>query len=135
MTTQNRQPTISLRGALLANAAFSFLSAVVIVAAARPIGEFMGVDPWVLVGVGSALLGWAVFVFANGRRIEPSVRLTWLTIGGDLLWVVAAAVILVQPDLLTTGGKWVLGIVTLAVADFATFQWLGLKTRRDSSDA
>ena len=133
MTTRPTRLSIPLGTVLLTNAVFCFVSAVVLVAAAAPLGAFMGVDPWILVTAGAALLGWAVFVFANARRSEPSVRLTWLTIGGDLLWVLAAIAIILAPDLLTTGGKWVLGIVTMAVADLATFQWLGLRSRRHPS--
>jgi hypothetical protein len=118
---------ISLHNILFANAAFSLISAVALIVASRLSAEFLGTADWIPLVVGGALLGWAAFVFLNARREKPNRRDTWLTIAGDLAWVVGAGAIILIPDSLSAGGKWVLGIVSLAVLDFAVLQWLALR--------
>jgi hypothetical protein len=129
LTIANAETTsrMSLRNVLFANATFSLISAAILIAASGSSAEFLGTVDWVPTAVGVALLGWAAFVFLNARREQPTHRDTWLTITGDLAWVVGAVVIILLPDSLSTGGKWALGIVSLAVLDFAVFQWMALR--------
>jgi len=118
---------MKLRYVLSANVVFSVVSAIVLVAASAPLAEFLGTPVWVPVVVGVALLPWAGFVLVNARREPPSRRDTWITIAGDLAWVIGAAVVIVLPDTLSSGGKWALGFVSLVVLDLAVFQWLALR--------
>ena len=126
-TTAQTINRMSLRNILFANATFSLISGAVLIAASGPLGDFLETSRWVPIAVGLALLPWAVFAFMNGRREQPLRRDTWLTIAGDLAWVVGAAVIILLPDSLSAGGKWALGIVSVGVLDFAVFQWLALR--------
>jgi hypothetical protein len=60
------------------------------------------------------------------RRPRPSF--VGLVVAADAAWVLAAVVVIVGfPDAMTAAGLWALGIVTLAVADFAIFQMIGLR--------
>ena len=127
ITSTKTKTGMPIRNILFANAGFSLLAGLVLMAASSPWAGWFGVSRWVLVGVGAALLPWAAFVFRNARREPPLRRDTLLTIAGDLGWVVAAAAIIVLPDTLTVEGQWALGIVSLAVFDFAVFQWLALR--------
>ncbi len=118
---------LSLRNILFANAAFSLISAVILIAAFRSSAAFLGTADWVPIAVGVALLMWGTFVFLNAGREQPNRRDTWLTIAGDLAWGVGAVAIILMPDSLSAGGEWALGVVSLAVLDFAVFQWLTLR--------
>ena len=81
---------------------------------------------WILVAVGIGLVPFALFVKAVSRSLDS--RLVRLVIAGDVGWVVGAAIVLVgYPDTMTSAGKWTLGLVSVVVADFALFQWFGLK--------
>jgi small basic protein len=121
---------MTLRTVLFANAAFSLISALVLLAAARDLAEFTTVPRGIHIGVGIALLPWVAFVFANARRESPLERDTRLTIAGDLAWVVVAAAIILIPDSLSVGGKLALGTVSLAVLGFAVLQWRALQRAR-----
>ena len=97
MTATNQISRMSLRNILFANAVFSLVSAFVLIAASGPLADYLEVSGWVLIVVGAALIPWAAFVFANARREPPLQRDTWITIAGDLLWVIAAAVVILGP--------------------------------------
>lgn len=127
VTGTNTINRMSLRNILFANATFSLISGVVLITASGPLGEFLGTSRWVPIVVGAVLVPWAAFAFVNGRREKPLRRDAWLTIAGDLAWVVGAAVVILWPDSLSTSGKWALGIVSAAVLDLAVFQWVALR--------
>ena len=129
VTIGNTVNRMSLRNILFANGTFSLVSGVVLLAVSGPSADFLGTAGWVPVVAGVGLLGWAAFVFVNARRAQPLRRDTLITIAGDLAWVIGAAGIILLPDSLSTGGKWALGVVSVAVLDFAVLQWL--KLRRD----
>lgn len=115
-----------LTSVLRANYLFSTITGAGLVVASVALRDWIGVPQWLIVAVGVGLLPFAIFVRHVSRTLEP--RLVLMVIGGDLAWVAAAVVILVGfPDSMTTAGRWVFGLVSLAVADFAFFQWRGLK--------
>jgi len=86
--------------------------------------DAIGISGWILPIIGFAILGWANLVTLYAMR--QFVRRPELdrVIGGNLLWIVIAAVLLVVPGVLTAGGKWALVVVTMIVAVFAVVQVL-----------
>ena len=98
-----------------------------------PLDRFMGLGlSWLLIVIGVVLLGFAALIGLNLRRPQLSRTEAWLTVASDVSWVAASAIILIGfPDLFSTGGKWLVGLVAVAVADFALFQYLGLRRARD----
>ena len=111
---------------LKANYLFSTVTGLTLIVSSEPLADWSGVMRWVLVVVGGGLLPFAAFVRSVSRSLDEG--LVKMVIAGDVMWVLAAAVILVGfPDSMTTPGKWGLGVVSLAVADLAFFQWRGLK--------
>jgi hypothetical protein len=74
------------------------------------------------------ILAFALFVFLTLRSVPMNRGQATLILIGDIVWVVASAVILLG-DLfsLTAGGRLAVLIVGLIVADFALFEWLGLR--------
>ena len=121
-----------LRRTLAVNAIFSGLSGAAMIVLSGPIDRFMGLGlSWLLIVVGVGLLGFAALIGVNLRRSQLNRAEAWLTVASDVSWVMGSAIIVFGfPDLLGTGGKWLVGLVAVAVADFALFQYLGLRRSR-----
>jgi hypothetical protein len=118
-----------LRRTLFGNVAFSLASGVAVLLFSGPIAEFMGIAaPALLLVIGGGLLAFALMVFQTARQVPLNRARATLILIADVLWVVGTAVILVT-DLfaLTDGGKVVSLVVALIVADFAVFEWIGLR--------
>lgn len=126
------RPDALLRRTLAVNAIFSGLSGAAMIVLSGTLDRFMGLGlPWLLIVVGAGLLGFAGLIGLNLRRPQLSRAEAWLTVASDGAWVAASAVIVLGfPDLLGTGGRWLVGLVAVAVADFALFQYLGLRWSR-----
>jgi hypothetical protein len=116
----------TLTRSLVLNAGFSGLSGLLLLAAAHSLGPWLGTPVWLTRAIGIGLVAFAVAVGLVARRPrQPRVR---LVIAADAGWVLGAlAVILGFPGAMSSAGLWALGIVTMAVADFAAFQVIGLR--------
>lgn len=123
------RPDTLLRRALATNALFSGLSGVAMIAFSGPLDRFMGLGhSWLLIVIGTGLVGFAALIGLNLRRPNLNRTEAWLTTASDVAWVVASAIIVFGfPDVLSTGGKWLIGLVAVGVADFALFQFIGLR--------
>lgn len=111
---------------LTVNASLSAITGVVLVVAAAPLPDWLGIPTWVavLLGIGLILFAIQVLRVARGPRRTQVIQV----IGADVAWVVGAAtVILVFPGAMSPGGLWALGVVTAAVALFAVLQTVGLR--------
>ena len=119
-------PSPILTRTLVLNAGFSGLSGALLVVGASWLAPWLGIPLWLTAGLGVGLVVFAIAVALVARR--PRQSLVRLVIAADSAWVVGAiAVILGFPNAMSSAGLWTLGIVTLAVADFATFQMIGLR--------
>ena len=111
-----------------ANAAFSAASGVAAVILAAMSETPLGVNRWLLGAIGLGLIGYGVQLYAwagSPRLVKPGAR---LATAADALWVLGAVVLLTWfPDAMSTAGRWTLGLASLAVADFAVMQFLGLR--------
>jgi hypothetical protein len=111
---------------LEANAAFSAISGVALIALAIAGTEGFGVPPWMLGIVGAGLVPFAWIVHLAARR--PERMLVRLIIGADVAWVVAAAVILLGfPGTMSPTGSIALALASLVVADLAIMQYVGMR--------
>ena len=121
-----------LRRALVGNALFSAVAAVVMIVASGRISDFTGLSPgWVPAAIGAGVLIWAVDVAYIARRDEIPRWLAWMVIGGDLARVAASyGIIIAGVPELTTAGAWTVGILAEIVAAFAAIQYLGLRRLR-----
>lgn len=126
------RPAALLRRTLAVNATFSGLTGVAMIVLSGPIDSFIGLGlPWLLIAAGVGLLGFAVLIGLNLRRSQLNRAEAWLTVASDVAWVAGSAIIVLGfPDLLSTGGKWLVGLIAVAVGDFALFQYLGLRRAR-----
>jgi hypothetical protein len=115
--------------ALRSNAIFCDVSGFVIVLAAKPLSQFLGLqNPAILVGLGIGLIAWALMLFWGSMQEEIPNWLAWLAINGDLAWVIGSAIILFLPAVsLSTAGKWTVAIVADIVLVFAIWQFFALR--------
>jgi hypothetical protein len=119
---------------LAANASFSALTGLILIGAASPLSRWLGVPSWLTVAVGVGLLPFAVAVIRVAR--DPKPQAARMVIVADIAWVIGAAVVLVGfPRSMSTAGLWSLGLVSVAVADFAVFQAIGLRRMEFTASA
>lgn len=125
--TQNSKSTL-LRRTLQADAIFSALSGLVLIAEAKPLTSFFGVGtPLILLVVGAGCLLYAAGIFYNIRQPIINPAFAWFTIIGNAAWVLASLVILFAGLPLTTPGWWAIALAADIVAVFAALQYLGLR--------
>jgi hypothetical protein len=110
---------------MIDNALFSGVTGLVLVIGARWLDGWLGLDAWLLVGVGllvyAADLAW---LSRSERWLIPGGRLAVIA---DIGWVIAAAALIVFTAVLTNQGELALGLVSAVVGGFATTQWIGLR--------
>ncbi len=118
---------IPLPTVLRINSVFSVITGAALALGAEVLDEVTGVDALWLVGVGIGVVVFGVVVGRVAARRPVPRQSALAVIGADLAWVLGAAgLIFGFPNLLTTAGKWTLGIISLFVLDFATLQAFGL---------
>ena len=122
MTEQN------LHRVLWADATGSAISVVFTIAGAGLVGRWLDVSPWIPAAVGIALIPWVMLLVHTVRRVPLRTIAVAIIAAGNLAWVVGAAVLIFGfPDALSTGGKWIVGLFSLAVLDLGLLQLAGLK--------
>lgn len=126
-----------VRLSLMGNAAFSTLSGVVLMAAAGPLAEAMGVvDALTLRIVGGVLLFYALDLFQQARRPDLSRGKIVYFIAMDGLWVTGTALLLWGLALpFTEAGEWILLGVADVVAVLGVLQAVGLRRLGSSSSS
>ena len=116
------------RMALRVDGLVSGASGVALIAGARPLGAFLGLDrPPALVAVGGTLVAYAAMLFLSARREELERRALVTPVALNVAWVLASAAILLSGVFgLTTGGRWLVAAVAEVVALFAAAQVFAL---------
>ena len=122
----------TLRKVLWADVFGSGVSVLSSIAAAGLIADWLDVPTWIPLAVGIALIPWVWFLLQTVRR-EPLRRGDLVVIvAGNVGWAVAAAIVILGfPDALSTAGRWIVGIFSLAVLDFGLTEWMGLRSLHD----
>jgi hypothetical protein len=110
---------------LNANAMFSFTSGLFFVLARKPLGEFLGASPIVMIDLAVVMFGYAALIAFNTQRPTISRGFTLFTVIGDSAWVLASILLLVTPWFTFSGdAKWAIGVTAICVDIFATIQFL-----------
>lgn len=122
----------TLRLALKANAGFSGMSGLVLMAAAEPAGEVIGVARLVLFAVGLMLCLFAVSLWRTATRPQVDAAEARAAVWADVAWVVGS-ILLVALHLLTAIGNALVGLVAVIVLAFAAWQHLGLRRLQSRS--
>ena len=129
-----RPESMLLRRVLQANAVFSTISGIALVAAAGQLAALMGVGrSWILLAIGAVLLVFAVTLLVNSLRENIKENEVVQAIISDGVWV-AASIVIVFMGIVSTAGIWMVAIVACLVLSFAILQAAGLrKLRRAAS--
>lgn len=116
-----------LRTALLANAGFSLVSALIIVGSQDHLVRSLGIPPrFNTISLAVVLAVFAIWLLVNAVRNQIKLLDARLAVGMDLAWVVASLPVLLFTDL-TGLGKLVVAIVATIVLSFAVSQWIGIR--------
>ena len=118
-----------LRKGLLANAAFSGLSGLILLLFSSPLTVLLGAVPrGALLVVGGVLLLYSVDLWRTSQATPmPRGRIVYFIVM-DVLWVVGSVLLVWGVALsFTTAGRWVVLMVADVVAVFAIVQYVGLR--------
>ncbi|MCZ6654583.1 MAG: hypothetical protein O7D91_16340 [Planctomycetota bacterium] len=125
-----RPESMLLRRVLQANAVFSTISGIALVAAAGQLAALMGVGrSWILLAIGAVLLVFAVTLLVNSLRENIKENEVVQAIISDGVWV-AASIVIVFMGIVSTAGIWMVAIVACLVLSFAILQAAGLRKLR-----
>jgi hypothetical protein len=121
-------PSLFLRRAIQGDAAITGAMAVLLVAAAGPLGPLLNLPESFLREVGIFLVAYAALVGFLGSREEMPKLAVWAVIAANAIWTVDSFALLftnwVQPNLL---GQAFVVAQAVSVALIAELQYMGLK--------
>jgi hypothetical protein len=122
------QPSLFLRRALLADAIFSGVSAVLLSLGASALASLLNLPEALLRETGLFLIAYAALVGWLGTRQSILRPLVWIVIAGNAAWALASISLLfsgsVTPNLL---GVAAVAMQAIAVGVFAELQYVGLR--------
>ena len=119
-----------LRAVLWANAAFSILSGMLFLVAAKEISALAGITSKEDIRIiGGSVLVFAVVVMRTASRKVIRPRAVWPLVEGDLAWIVATA-ILMAFRVFSPAGNWLFGECACIVLLLALGEFLGLRRLR-----
>lgn len=122
-----------LRTALRANAAFSAVSAAILLGLSSPLAGALGAPRSVLLGIGAALALFVVDLLATAhKRPIPSWKVRAF-VAMDSLWVLGSVAVVLLPTPLTTLGRAAVLAVAVVVAALAVQQHRGLRKAAGAS--
>jgi hypothetical protein len=121
-------PSQFLRRALLADAIFSGIAAVLFTADAGALASLLGLPEALLRETGLFLIAYTALVGWLGTRASVPKALVMIVIAGNAAWTVASFALLfsgaVTPNLL---GEIVVAAQAIATGAFAELQYIGLR--------
>lgn len=108
------------------NALFSLVSGVLLIALHQYWQQLFGISfPFHATGAGILLFAW--YVFKTARQTPIAIKAARYVIIMDLSWVLMSIVVLLTSKSISVAGNWLIGLTAILVADFAMFQYLGIK--------
>ena len=133
---KNQDARSSLLGrAMTDNGLFSGTAGIVlIIGAAFGLGGWIGINAWLLAGLGVGLVVYAADLLWLARSSRMIVAGGRAAVLAAVAWVIAAAALIAFSAVLTRQGELALAIVSIVVAGFAAAQWIGLRRLSDAED-
>lgn len=113
------------------------LAIALLILLSNPVAQFLGIQEQQVLGIdgstfllifGVLLLPYAAFLVFAATRPLPQPIHVWLTVGGDILWVVGSAILLLSgvPALTQIGG-WAVLLSADAVGTIGVLKFVGLR--------
>jgi len=134
--TSMLRPSTWLRRVLLADAAVSLVTGLVMALGASPLAPLTGLPTALLVPAGLALLPYAAFLVWLATRAAVPAAALWLPIALNLLWALDCAWIAFGGAFLPSVlGLVFVGVQALAVLVFAELEFTGLRRVRGPATA
>jgi hypothetical protein len=129
-------PSLLLRRALLADAIFSGVSAVLLTLGASALASLLNLPDALLRETGLFLVAYAALVGWLGTRPSILKALVWIVVAGNAAWALASIALLfsgwVAPNLL---GEMAVAMQAIAVGVFAELQYVGVRRSGDALTA
>ncbi|MFI8509681.1 hypothetical protein ACIGHB_00985 [Streptomyces sp. NPDC085460] len=125
--SRTTQPQSMVRRFLALDAAVTGANGLAYAVAAGPLGELLGVDRTLLLGLGVFLTAYAAGVAWLAARPQPPVLGVKLVIDANLLWAALSLVALAAWLEPTTAGVVWTPVQAGTVAGFALLQWAALR--------
>ena len=126
-------PSMLLRRAILADTAFSGVSAVLLSFGAGALAPLLNLPEALLRETGLFLIAYTALVGWLGTRQSMPNMLVWIVIAGNAAWTVASIALLfsgaVTPNLF---GEAAVALQAIAVGAFAELQYVGLRRSGDA---
>jgi hypothetical protein len=130
------QPSLLLRRALLADAIFSGVSAILLTLGASVLASLLNLPEALLRETGLFLVAYTALVGWLGTRQSLPRPLVWMVVAGNAGWALASIALLfsgwVTPNLL---GEAAVAMQAIAVGVFAELQYVGLRRSGDALTA
>lgn len=118
----------TLRKVLWADTIGSGVSVIFTIVGAALLADWLGISVWIPVVFGAVLIPWVLFLLRTVRREEMRPAEVAVIVVGNIAWALAAAVLIWGfPSSLTTAGKWIVGLFSLAVLDLGIAEALGMR--------
>ncbi|MFE3068281.1 hypothetical protein [Streptomyces sp. NPDC059247] len=121
------RPQTAVRRFLALDAVVTGANGIAYAVASGPLGELLGVDPGLLLGLGLFLTAFAAVVALLATRPEPPATAVKLVVDANALWAVLSVVALFAWLEPTTAGLFWTPVQALTVAGFAALQWTALR--------
>ncbi|KOX25747.1 MULTISPECIES: hypothetical protein [unclassified Streptomyces] len=121
------RPHTAVRRFLALDAAVTGANGLAYAVASRPLGELLGIDAGLLLGLGLFLVVFAAGVARLASRPQPPAPAVKLVVDANLLWAVLSVVALLAWLEPTTAGLVWTPLQAATVAGFAVLQWTALR--------
>ncbi|NML51447.1 hypothetical protein HHL19_15345 [Streptomyces sp. R302] len=125
------RPATALRRFLALDAVVTGANGLAYALASGPLGELLGVDAGLLLGLGLFLTAYAAGVAWLASRPQPPAPAVKLVVDANLLWAALSVVALVAWLEPTTAGLVWTPTQAATVAGFALLQWAALRASTD----
>ncbi|MFF9425398.1 hypothetical protein [Streptomyces sp. NPDC014746] len=127
------RPQSAVRRFLALDAVVTGANGIAYATASRPLGELLGVEAGLLLGLGLFLTAFAAGVAWLASRPQPPAAAVKLVVDANVVWALLSLVALVAWLEPTTAGLLWTPVQAATVAGFAALQWAALRAVADSA--
>ncbi|MEU5918570.1 hypothetical protein [Streptomyces sp. NPDC047141] len=127
------RPQSAVRRFLALDAVVTGANGIAYATASRPLGELLGVEAGLLLGLGLFLTAFAAGVAWLASRPQPPAAAVKLVVDANVVWALLSLVALVAWMEPTTAGLLWTPVQAATVAGFAVLQWAALRAVADAA--